>query len=72
MPSNRQHWSQQSGKVTIEKDGKKYTGTWTADRGVIVVTALGQERRAPQVGGARPEPTAKLLLREIVEAGGTA
>lgn len=70
MRSDRQ-WSQQSGRVMIGKDGKTYAGTWTLDRGVITVTALGQERRTHHTGGARPEQTARVLLREIVEAAGT-
>ncbi len=63
----KRQWSQQTGQITIEKDGKGYTGTWTVDRGVITVRHQEEERTTQHTGG-NPEHIARMLLREIIDA----
>ena len=64
----KRQWSQQTGQITIERDGKTYTGTWTVDRGVITVRHQEEERTTHHTGGVNPEPMARQLLREILDA----
>ena len=70
MRSQRE-WSQQRGQITIEKDGKTYTGMWTLEGGVITMRALGEVRRTHHTAGVKPEHVARNLLREIVQGRGT-
>jgi len=67
---SKREWSQQSGQVTIKREGKTYTGTWILEAGVIATRALGEERRTHHTAGMPPEPIARMLLLEIVKERG--
>jgi len=51
--------------VSIEKDGKTYTGKFEVTKGIVTVT-YNMEMKRTQVGGSPPAVIAKLLLYEMV------
>ncbi len=54
--------------VSIEVNGKVYTGTYTVDAGMISVSsAMGIKKT--QVGGSSPGNLAQLMLGELVREG---
>jgi hypothetical protein len=53
--------------VTIEVEGKRYTGFYTVSSRVVTVESDWGERSIP--AGARAEQTARLLLIEILRCG---
>jgi hypothetical protein len=52
-------------EVTIELDGKPYSGTYIVDRGSVRVS-FGAGSKITQLGGSTAEHIAKLLLAELV------
>jgi hypothetical protein len=58
------HWK----SVEIERDGKRYTGKYRVDGGIITVTYDGDGGAAKpaRVGNIEPERLAKLILTELV------
>jgi hypothetical protein len=61
-----------TGSVTVEFEGKKYTGSYHVASKVVTVRYL-HHLLSTQLGGMTGEQIAKILLREIVEnakAGG--
>jgi hypothetical protein len=57
--------------VTIERDGKTHTGSYTIAGGAVRVSyfggkAIGGASKATQIGNSSPERIAKLLLAELV------
>ena len=59
--------------ITIELDGKSYTAEYSTKGGVVMVRAIGKdgstETNSTNSGGSGVEVIARLLLREMVEAG---
>ena len=51
--------------VSIERDGQRYTGSYTADHRIIEVS-YGSDSKTTQIGGSSPNNLAKVLLRELV------
>ncbi len=59
-----------SGKVTVEKEGKKYTARYDvlkAGRGQVMVRLQTGQTAHPI--GRSEELTARMLLREVVDSG---
>lgn len=55
------------GEVSIEHNGKTYTGHWTAERGgVLRLNCFELGSKVTQIGGMTEEALARLLLRELV------
>jgi hypothetical protein len=54
--------------VTIERDGKTYSGHFRVDGGTLIVTTAAGRKSSP-LGQASPEVLARVLLREMVWAG---
>ena len=55
-------------KISVELDGKTYTGSYNVKRGVVTVSTL-KGHKSTQVGGSPPEVIARMLLRELVSEG---
>ena len=57
------------GEIFVEVDGKTYSGEYEVDVGVLTVRVLewGKTMSIRTAPGENPEPTARMLLREIVE-----
>jgi hypothetical protein len=54
--------------VSVEINGKAYSGTYTTERDIITVsTAMGH--KAAQIGGMTAETLARFMLRELVNEG---
>lgn len=58
-----------SEEVTIERGGITYRGRYTVSGGIVTVTTLDYGHKATQVGGSPPLTIARILLRELVDAG---
>ena len=54
--------------IEIQFEGKTVKGHYYVERGMVtVMTAYGQE--STQVGGSSPMTTARIILRQMAEAG---
>ena len=51
--------------VSMQRDGKTYTGSYRVERGVVHVR-YGQDSKATQIGHLEVEQVAKHLLAELV------
>ena len=56
-----------SGEVTIERDGKTYAATYSVEHGMVHVTTH-TETRSVELGNSTPEEIARSVLDEIVGA----
>lgn len=59
-------------QVTVEVDGKTYSGTYTYESKVVIVTAYGKDMERLQLQtlqAGNVEIMAKTLLREMVATG---
>ncbi len=54
-------------EVTLEVDGRTYTGRVTIEDGIVNVNTIGGWT-ATQIGESPPEVVARMLLRELVQA----
>lgn len=54
-----------SREVSIERDGKTFTGHYEVTKGIITVT-YGWKSKTTQVGGTPAEILARILLSELV------
>ena len=54
--------------ISVEIDGKTYSGSYSISGKVITVSYMGA-RKAPQVGGSGPDTIGRMLLRELVRGG---
>ena len=60
--------------VIIKKTGKSYTAQFSHEDGMVKVTANGPDGTMPSMsthatGGLNAQMTARVLLREMIEAG---
>lgn len=58
----------QSWPVSVELNGKTYTGTYEVDAGIVTVRTLMGSKNT-QVGGSTPQTLAPLMLSELVKEG---
>ncbi len=56
-------------KVSIERDGKMYTGEYSIESGMLTLTTPKGGRKVTQVGGTPAASLAQLLLGELVNEG---
>jgi hypothetical protein len=55
--------------VTIELDGRRYTGTWTIKQGGLICVSWGTEGvKTVELGRTRPELKAVTVLRQLVKS----
>jgi hypothetical protein len=52
--------------ISIERDGKHHSGTYTVQSGVVTVHLFGSGTKATQVGNSSAERIARILLSELV------
>ena len=57
-------------EITIEHNGKPYTGSYTVQSGIVTVDSM-YGRKSTQVGGSDAERIARLMLGELVIQHGT-
>ena len=58
-----------SSTITIERDGKTYTGEYRVEKGMMEVTTTAGGRKRTQLGGTPAKALAHLLLSELVSEG---
>ncbi len=54
------------GEVSVEHNGKTYTGTWRTEKGLVTVTSFELGSQTTQIGGSPPESIARIMLGELV------
>ena len=54
--------------LDVEHGGKMYSGEFTVERGVLTVTTE-RGRKAVQLGHMAPERLARIVFRELINAG---
>ena len=54
-------------EVSVEIDGKTYTGTVTVSKGHLISVSTSFGTKSTLIGGSPPEAIAKMLLRELVK-----
>jgi len=61
---------QDSGAISVQKEGKCYQGDWRIENGNLVVTSPGLGSKQTRVGGSAGAPVglARVLLDELVSA----
>jgi len=56
------------GTVTINRDGKEYSGRYRVDRGLLTVSSTYGSKATQVISpGSDPIPLAEMLLREIIK-----
>jgi hypothetical protein len=56
------------GTVTINRDGKQYSGRYRVDRGLLTVSSTYGTKTTHVISpGSDPIPLAEMLLREIIK-----
>ena len=56
------------GTVTINRDGKEYSGRYRVDRGLLTVSSTYGTKTTQVISpGSDPIPLAEMLLREIIK-----
>jgi hypothetical protein len=56
-------------EVSIDQNGRRFTGHYTTKSGMVTVRYLGQSKTT-QIGGAQVEHIAQVLLSELATRGG--
>jgi hypothetical protein len=54
-------------EISVEIDGKRYSGSYSVSSGAVTVDSVHGGRKSTHVG-ASAEATARMLLREILQA----
>lgn len=57
------------GTVTIEREGRTFTGTWclTGKKVKMITVSSAYGSKSTQLGGMKPEHLARLLLSELIQ-----
>jgi len=55
-------------EVTIEVDGRKFTGQYALRGRILTVMVVGYGQKSTQLGGLTEEGLARILLRELVNS----
>lgn len=55
--------------ITIEREGKTYTGEFRVEKGMVAVTTEAGGYTSTQLGASPADSVARLLLSELVREG---